>query len=1465
MAADGVINIDFNVPIDKLKSDAEKVKQLFEDVGKGAGDNLDDNFKKNADKVESKSKETSEKVKKDFEQPINQKIKGDSSKLQGEAEKAKKATKSIPKEVRTALIADAKNNGIENFDKLLKKLPKKQQTELLAKAEKGEAIDYEQLLRKIPAKLVTEAKFNDHATTGLKRLQEEADSTEHRFSRLKDVIAGSFIGGLATQGIQSIVSGLKSATEAGMEYNKEQDTMKTVWTALTTEAPKDGQELLKYINDLSQHSIYSADAINKMSQSFYHVHSNVDETKRWTDSFVALGSTLHMTNDQISESGEMFAKIVAGGKASSEDMAVMINRFPMFGEALQEATGKSMKELYAMSAAGKLTAEQFTKTIDFLGKKYKDGTAEAMTSFQGMSMYISSRWSKLWGDVTATSFNMSKKATGDIQSLLSDDMMQKYAQGISNAIASVTGWLVKLLSYIDAHKNTIVNIIGDLKTVLGIVGSTIWHTFIDIISSVAEMFGLTSKNSKDLKDPLEKINDILDELVKHKTAIEDFTKIMIGFFAVKKATEFLGVLKNISGTLGGFGGMSLPSFTFGNKVLPTTQVPGVPAEALGSAATIGSKLIKGTPYIAAGAGVIEALLNEKSTGAKLGGAAGSIGGAASGAAIGSFIMPGIGTAVGAGVGALGGSKIGKQLGKDIQKGLKENVPEFKTLGQNFARIFNNSFDGAFKPKISSNMRKFSKAYTDFTAKLNKDSKLKIGLDPKDLTKTKADTDKLYSNMYKNINDFYKKKQKSSKSDLDLMVKNGDLTQKQADKIWQNEQKNDKKKKTDQKKLLDSMQKDTNKYYSNVEKVQQGGTKKLEEIAKKYGTNSKQYEKERQKELKKLRSSYQNGLIKDESKLNSKVTAATKIASGKQLDILKDLQSKKGKITHAEMTDTILKSKKQRDTIVDNAEKTKNSTVKKANDKYAETVKAADKERYENGTMSKAQYDEVVKHARKQRDDSINAAEKAKTETVKKADETHRKVVDAATKQAGEHKGAVDAETGQINGSWQEGVANLAGIWNGMIGGINHVLNALHKGWGGIPEWHGKGYATGTSGLPSDEIALVGEEGFELAHHPNKGIFAVGSNGPEIRHLDAGTSILPHAMSKQFMSMASMLPAHKNGVLGTLTNAYDWVKDKLSDAVDFVSDGAEKVFSSVADHYGIGKFINSIASGAQHDIAKGSFDYSKDKFVERMKEFFKRFSDETGNAGGHEGSPSGSGVTRWTDLVKKALAANGLSTSQIMIARVLRQIQSESGGNNNVTQPGADPDHDGSGPAIGLMQTKRGTFNANKFPGHGNIFNGYDNMLAALNYAKKAYGPGLGFLGNGHGYDNGGHVFKKELAWIAETGDEFVINNRKPNADQLLSDAIADRAYKQPNSLAGRAMQVVQSANASNGTLLKPEFYASATNSRTNCGNNGLSQNNGDLIVNVDIDSSIIANKTYPILKAMQAGEYTVVLNGGAIY
>ena len=125
------------------------------------------------------------------------------------------------------------------------------------------------------------------------------------------------------------------------------------------------------------------------------------------------------------------------------------------------------------------------------------------------------------------------------------------------------------------------------------------------------------------------------------------------------------------------------------------------------------------------------------------------------------------------------------------------------------------------------------------------------------------------------------------------------------------------------------------------------------------------------------------------------------------------------------------------------------------------------------------------------------------------------------------------------------------------------------------------------------------------------------------------------------------------------------------------------------------------------------------------------------------------VQSWSGDVKKALSKLGLSTSSSMVSKILRQIQTESGGNASAVQHGYIDVNTGGNEARGLMQVTPATFKAYALSGHTNIMNGYDNILAGLNYAKHRYGSDLSFLGQGHGYANGGLITKHQIAEIGE--------------------------------------------------------------------------------------------------------------------
>lgn len=170
----------------------------------------------------------------------------------------------------------------------------------------------------------------------------------------------------------------------------------------------------------------------------------------------------------------------------------------------------------------------------------------------------------------------------------------------------------------------------------------------------------------------------------------------------------------------------------------------------------------------------------------------------------------------------------------------------------------------------------------------------------------------------------------------------------------------------------------------------------------------------------------------------------------------------------------------------------------------------------------------------------------------------------------------------------------------------------------------------------------------------------------------------------------------------------------------------------------------------------------EKFIKGLKplkgffSFISKIGDLFG-LGGDEKDPNGTGADRWGEDIKKAAETMYTSVTPTEIRKIISMIAGESRGNPKAVQPGADPDGDGSGPARGLLQYKTRTFNAYKVRGHGNIYHGWDQLLALFNDSNWRndihFGAGWGPTGHAR-YANGGIANQPSI--FGEAGPEMAI-------------------------------------------------------------------------------------------------------------
>lgn len=1162
----------------------------------------------------------------------------------------------------------------------------------------------------------TDIKPETKGLTSVKdKLNSLNDSLEGTRSHFKTIFMGNLIANGVTNALESIKEKLSETLQGAQEYNKEQQVMNATWTTLTDSASK-GKKMVGSINEISTAFGQSNDVVNELSQQFYHVFNQKEPTDQLTKSMLTMADTLGMNGEQVERLGLNFTHMMSSTKLQLGDFNMITDQLPMYGEKLLEYEQKvqnnsklTMAELRNQMSAGKISAKDATEVMNELGDKYKSASENMMGTASGMERVMSARGKALAGSLIQPIMNAQNPIFSVVSKWVSDPKTEqefgKVGQSISKAFGTITSAFGKEFKGSDftggANK-----FMDNLAKSIEKFGDYVAKHKDDIISFFKAMKSLAGTGFSIMGSTLKVALPLLERL---------------GIFASKHPTTFKVLAGSIIGLNLALKGTLSAMRVFGELKLGFAGLV-KSAKVTGNGLKLAFNFLKANPLIL----LVTAITAVVIAFAEL-------------------------------------YKHNKKFRKFVNDLVKSAQQFFKGIGKWFGQ--------AYKTIMN-----FFKDIINFVKKDWKEILLFI-VNPFAgafalVYKHNATFRKAINNLVKDVVNFFKNMGKSIGDIFNSIFKNvsriynsikdfiGDTTH-NIYKGWVNNWK-----------AIFNFFGDT---WNNIKKFGSNSINSLkgtfDDVLGKIGRSFsntwngiKDGFRAMWDGMKQLAGDGINAVIRIPNAgidgINGLIHdfGGSKNALGK----IPTVRFANGTGAIQELTHAVLNDGN------DSPETGNKETLIHPNGKM-EIVQGQNIERLLLPGTEVLNARETamfmglqgVKHFAGGTGfwgKLLSGAGNAVSNIAGSAWAGLKNGVDKFTKMFSYITGAVADPSGTLGKVLNLKSGGVSPVMDGVAGGAYKKVTSTAKDWWSTLWSMASESSSSGTGSKGDDYAFKNKSkdsgvdpwgyfyrecvSFIASRLKNLGVsaslFSHLGNGADWVNAKVPHSKTPkvgdvavYAAGSEFGNHASIV----TGVQGDKISGeeYNWSGDgqyhtyngrRASGATTFLDFGrsAGAKAKEVATNNPLSRLIKKQTGGMMSWIQK----------------FIAPINDSSTGADND--------VQSWSGDVKKALSKLGLSTSGSMVSKVLKQIQTESGGNAKA-RGGNDGLADGN--ATGLMQVKPGTFKAYAVDGHNNIMNGYDNILAGLNYAKHRYGDSLSFLGQGHGYANGGLITKHQIAEIGE--------------------------------------------------------------------------------------------------------------------
>lgn len=1171
---------------------------------------------------------------------------------------------------------------------------------------------------------------------------------------LHKIVEGGLITNAITSGWQRLSSSITDTVKSGLELNEAGEKLKMTWENMGKSA-NDIQILSDQMSYLRSETGATGGEVNKMQTTVDTMtHGVTSKTLVISAGIASIATASHKGGDGMDSLSKAMTRVVASGNLTSTNLARLEKQAPTLGAQLAKAAGVSQDSFAKMVADGKINSDEFMNLVYKVGTTSKSTFDQFGKTSEGALAQLSGSWTSIKAKMAAPLLNVKNSGMQSLAGILTSSVVQSAATTLGKGLATIANWAKNILDYVSAHKKDVTGIAEDMWGIAKIAGEEVWSLFKTAIKDIAGWLNVGGSNAKTMKDPLKAIHDVLDDIVKNKSGIQTTVKVIAGLWMTKKALEFAAGLGHVYSGMKALGDTKLAQSILSNfsKLNSSTLGKGM------ATVTITYDAISD----------IKDLTKAFSKGGTVGQKFSAVGESA-----GTLIGGGIGGFFGGPLGAAVGATIGKTVGKWAGDAAKKF-----TDGWNAKKKPSDSWLGG----LGWDARQMTNNVVKWWDGINKST---------DAAQKKQQKQQEAANKraQKEWNDFWKGVGKGWDGFLKTVNGWGKSLSTEWSKVW------------------NPISKTMSSIWKNIVKIAKAGLDDLKKIivypvAFIAGLFILAWRK-----VEKPFKDVWNGLVKF---VKPPLDTIGKTIGSTTKGIQNAWDKTWGAISKF-FSDTW-------NSIVKIVSSSTNWVVKNVTSFLSAVQKVWNSIWKAISNFFEDIWNGIVKIY----NNVSNTLSKGISATLKFIQNVWNTTWSAISDFFGNiWNGMVKFFTPIIHGMsdtigsviksiknvWTDvwgGVGSFfSGIWDGIKNaaqsGINFVIDVIRTGLGavnGVLGFFGVKkvdlpshvhFAQGGEMSPNGtRLAMVNDDGSEhykeLIHKKRTGQWLYTDKKNAILPLETGDRVYNGRESKAIANMYGIPGFANGGIIGSLwdgvKDASSWVADKAEDVGKWIGDKFEAIVDWIAHPVKhvtdlISSSIKGIVSSspvkAFGDLGVGIFQHAYNGIGSWIQKELKKIEDSMAN-------PGGSGVQRWKPYVIQALKANGFDASDYQVAAWMRVIQRESGGNPRAINLW-DSNAKAGIPSMGLVQTIGPTFNAFKFPGHNDVYNGYDDLLAGIHYMKAIYGSGssaFARVSGPEGYANGATITRPIHALVGEDGPETILPLTKTSrAWQLLGQAVTN--------------------------------------------------------------------------------------------